>query len=501
MKKSCQVVLAHAPFLCLFLCMFAIDRFIYMYGDDYRYATYFSLFSQFKGSTFSFAQVIENQIYDYTHVNGRFIINISTIFILINGIEVWRWINPFLLTFLAYAIFYAVFVRFPKKGDEIAGWTLVSLFFLVHIYIARQTLFYAVGSFNYVYPMLGLFLLTIFFRRIDIGKPIQHKLVIALFLCLAFLLGWSQEQAALLTLGFILFWIGKEYVIHKKIQTLPIVFFFTSLVGFLGLYLSPGARARATSEAIATYNQLSTVGKLKRTFPAMIDYFIHQQAIFTILVIVLLSVICYQRSKKWYWLLGGPIVILPLLFSIPIFGQANPFDKWFLHKDYLSFYGMILICMILIMSIYIVIRMRNYLYLMFPLGFILINIATTFTPSMTGGRVAFPGIPLAMASIVLLLQAIQSVGIKKQVMILLVFCAVLNYHYLYFEYQRNANIHEQRINIVEQHSKSKIKQEELVLPKLRNRSAAGYELNDQEYVMRGFKNYYRIYKDVTILLK
>jgi hypothetical protein len=86
-------------------------------------------------------------------------------------------------------------------------------------------------------------------------------------------------------------------------------------------------------------------------------------------------------------------------------------------------------------------------------------------------------------------------------MILLVFCAVLNYHYLYFEYQRNANIHEQRINIVEQHSKSKIKQEELVLPKLRNRSAAGYELNDQEYVMRGFKNYYRIYKDVTILLK
>lgn len=499
MKKSYQWVIPHLPFLCLLLFMFAIDRFIYMYGDDYRYSTYYSLFSRFKDSTFSFSQVIENQIFDYMHVNGRFFINISTIFVLINGIELWRWVNPILLTFCAYAIFYAVFVRFPKKGDEMAGWTLISLFFLVHIYIARQTLFYAVGSFNYVYPMLGLFLLFILFRRIDVGKPIKNKVVIALFLCLAFLLGWSQEQVALLTLGLILFWISKEYLITRKIKGLPILFFVASLVGFLGLFLSPGARTRAASEAIAAYNQLSIIGKLKRTFPAMIDYFIHQQSIFTILVIILLTILCYQTSKKWYWLLGGPIVLLPFLFSIPLFGQANPFDKWFLHKDYLSFYGMILITMIITMSIYLSIHFRNYLYLIFTLGFILINIATTFTPSLTGGRVAFPGIPLAMASIVLLFQSLRSAGLKKQLMIILVFCASLNYYYLYSEYHYNANIQEDRIKIVNQYGN--IKQGKLVLPKLRNRSAAAYELNDQEYVMRGFKNYYRINENVTILLK
>lgn len=499
MKKNYQWMFPHIPFFCLLLFMFAIDRYIYMYGDDYRYSTYFSLFSKFKGSTFSFSQVIENQIYDYTHVNGRFFINIATIFTLINGIEFWRWINPFLLTLFAYFIFYAVFVRIPKKGDEIAGWTLVSLFFLVHIYIARQTLFYAVGSFNYVYPMLGLFLLFIFFRRIDVGKPIKQKLVSALFLCLAFLLGWSQEQVALLTLGLILFWIGKEYVMTKKIKGLPILFFVVSLVGFLGLFLSPGASSRATSEAIAVYNQLSIVGKLKQTFPAMIDYFIHQQSIYTILVIILLTVICYQTSKKWYWLLGGPIVLLPFVFSIPLFGQVNPFDEWFLHKDYLSFYGMLLIAMIITMSIYLAIRLRNYIYLIFPLGFILINIATTFTPSMTGGRIAFPGIPLAMAGIVLLFQSIRSEGLKKQLMIILVFCAGLNYYYLYSEYHYNAHIQEERINIV--HKYGKMKQGELVLPKLRNRSAAAYELNDQEYVTRGFKNYYRIDENITIHLK
>jgi hypothetical protein len=471
-----------------------------MYGDDYRYSTYYSLFSRFKDSTFSFSQVIENQLYDYTHVNGRFFINVATIFVLVNGIEFWRWVNPILLTVLSYAIFYAVFVRFPKKGDEIAGWTLVSLFFLVHIYIARQTLYYAVGSFNYVYPMLGLFLLFLFFRRMDIGEPIKNKTVIALFLCLAFLLGWSQEQVSLLTLGLILFWMGKEYVTTKKVRRLPIFFFVASFVGFLGLFLSPGARSRAASEALASYNQLSIVGKLKNTFPAMVEYYIYQQSVFTILVIVLLSAICYQSSKKWYWLLSGPIVLLPFLFSIPIFGQADPFDEWFFYKEFLSFYGMLLICITIVMSIYAAIHFRNYLYLIFPLGFILINIATTFTPSLTGGRVAFPGIPLAMASIVLLFQSIRHTGVKKQLAITLIFCAALNYYYLYSEYQHNAAIQEERIKIVSQ-SRKIMKKGVLVLPELQNRSAAAYELNDQEYVMRGFKNYYRLHENVTILLK
>ncbi|MCH5585507.1 DUF6056 family protein [Shimazuella sp. AN120528] len=499
MKNNYQRILPHVPFLFLFLCMFMISRFIYMYGDDYRYATYFSLFPHFKGSTFSFTQVIENQLYDYTHVNGRFFINIFTIYLLVHGIEFWRWVNPFLLTILAYAIFYAVFVRFPKKGDEMVAWTLVSLFFLVHIYIARQTLFYAVGSFNYVYPMLGLMLLAIFFRRIDIHKPIKHKAVIILFFCLAFLLGWSQEQVSLLTLGLIVCWICKEYIVYRKIKLLYVAFFFTSLIGFLGLYLSPGVKARGASKALASYNQSSTIVKLKQTFPAMIDFFIHQQAIFTILVIASLAIIGYQISKKWYWLLGTPIVSLPLLLSVPFFGQANPFDQWFLHKAYLSFYGIVLICMLVAMSIYVTVQMRDYIYLIFPLGFILINIATVFTPSLTGGRVAFPAIPLAMGSIILLFQAIHSSGIKKQLMIFLIFFAALNYQYLYNEYRLNANIQEKRIHIIKQHQN--MKAGELVLPKLKNRSAAGYELNDQEYVMRGFKNYYRINENVTILLK
>lgn len=86
MNNSYRQILSHLPFLILFIGMFFIDQFVYMYGDDYRYATYFSLFPHFKGSAFSFSQVIENQLYDYTHVNGRFFINISTIFMLVNGI-------------------------------------------------------------------------------------------------------------------------------------------------------------------------------------------------------------------------------------------------------------------------------------------------------------------------------------------------------------------------------------------------------------------------------
>jgi hypothetical protein len=499
MEKIKKGFLPHLPFLFLFFSMLFIDQYIYMYGDDYRYATYFSLFPHFKGDEFTISQAIQNQIYDYTHVNGRFFVNIFSIFMLVSGIEVWRWLNPFVIVFLAYLIFYAVFVRLPKKRDHIAGTLLVSLFFLIHLYIARQTIFYAIGSFNYVYPMVGLFLLVAYFRRIDIGKPIQNKWATSSFLLLAFLVGWSQEQIALLTIGFLVFWIGKEIRKQKKVNLLPLAFFITTIIGFLCLYLSPGANARAASKALIDYNNLSLIGKLKITFPAMVDFFIHQQAIFTVLVIVFLVIVCYSIKQKSFFLLGTPIVLLPYIFSIALFGQAKIFEKWFENKLYLCLYGALLLGLIAAMAFYLAIKLKNYLYLVFPLGFILINIATTFTPSMTGGRVAFPAIPLAMVSILLLFHSIRNIGIQRQIAIIIAFCAIFNFYYLEKEYSANAKIQEQRLEIVKQHGK--MSKGTLVLPRLKNRSAAGYELDDQEYVMRGFKDYYGINENVIILLK
>jgi hypothetical protein len=487
------------PFLLLFLGMFLLDQKIYMYGDDFRYATYYSLFPHFYGNDFSISQIIQNQIYDYNHVNGRFFTNIFSILMLVNGINVWRILNPFILTLFCYLIFYSVLVRLPKKGDEKAGFVLVSLFFLVHLYISRQTLFYAVGSFNYVYPMVGLFLLIIFFRRMDDGKPYQSKIIIFLFWILAFFLGWSQEQVAVLTIGFIVFWIGKEWICKKNFQRLTVSFLLFGFVGFLGLFLSPGVSARASSHAIAFYNQLSLIGKLKMTFPAMVRFFIHQQAIFTILLVVLLSALCYQISSKWYWLISGPIVLLPFVFDTPLFGQANILHSLLMNRVYLSLYGMILICIILVMSGYLAIQMKNYLFLMFPFGFLFINIATIFTPSLTGGRVAFPAIPLAMASIILLFDAIKKQGMKVQLVLFLLSSALFNYYYLYTQYHMNAVIHKKRQTIMGEHAK--IKRDTLILPRLINRGAAGYELDDQEYVIRGFKDYYHINQKVIIRLK
>jgi hypothetical protein len=133
------------------------------------------------------------------------------------------------------------------------------------------------------------------------------------------------------------------------------------------------------------------------------------------------------------------------------------------------------------------------------MGFILINIATAFTPSMTGGRIAFPGIPLAMVSIVLLFQQIKNAGIQKQILILFALFAVFNFYYIEKVYSENAAIQEQRLNIVKKNVK--ITKGTLVLPRLKDRNAAGYELDDQEYVTRGFKDYYGINENVTIQLK
>jgi hypothetical protein len=124
----------------------------------------------------------------------------------------------------------------------------------------------------------------------------------------------------------------KEWIAKTNGKENTYLFDCYNRVSSLGLFLAPGPKIRAMSTALTSYNELSLFGKLKFTFPAIIDFFIYQQAIFTILITILLSILCYQKSTKWYWLICGPIVLLPFIFQVPMFGQKNLVGNFLEHK-------------------------------------------------------------------------------------------------------------------------------------------------------------------------
>ncbi|WP_286118976.1 DUF6056 family protein [Thermoactinomyces sp. DSM 45891] len=170
-----QRYIGHLPFFFLFLGIWCINQFTFLYGDDLRYATYLGLEPHIYEHPVTLYQIIQTQLHDYLHMNGRFIVNVFTILTILDGIDLWRWMNPILVTILAYAIFYLVFVRFPQRKDLMLTTLTTSLFFFIHIVIFKQTLAYATGAFNYVYPMIFLLATLIYFRKQDLGEPVTKN--------------------------------------------------------------------------------------------------------------------------------------------------------------------------------------------------------------------------------------------------------------------------------------------------------------------------------------
>jgi hypothetical protein len=489
----------HFPFILLFVLMMIVNHFVYMYGDDYRYASYFGLFSEFKGQVVTFKNIIETQIYDYDHANGRFVINVLLVLLLVKGIEIWRIMNPICVMLLAYAIFYVIYVRLPKKGDLLQTSFISSLILLIHLFIARQTLHYATGAFNYVYPMIFLLVLISFFRRFDVDKPIRHKMILLFFVLIGFLTGWSQEQVSILAISFVVLWMAKNIVVKKAIAKIHMAIFVATLLGFLCLFLAPGPAERAMSPELDFYNSLSMIGKIKHSFPDVMRFFVTQQTIYTVFITIFSAILCYQKSNKPFLFIIMSMMLLPFVFSANLFGTKQIFSLFTGNAFIISLYGLLIMSAIFIMNIYLTIKEKNYLFLALALGFLLANLVMVFTPSTAGGRTAFPAIPLAICFIIFLFSKLHGTEIwKTQFVFFLACCAVLHYSYIFQQYYTNAHIHEERMKIVAENSG--LKTGMLKLPPLKNRLFAAYELNDYNWIEIAYKDYYKISDSVEIII-
>ncbi|WP_255404553.1 DUF6056 family protein [Thermoactinomyces sp. DSM 45892] len=494
-----QRYLGHLPFLILFLGIWGINQFTFLYGDDLRYATYLGLEPHIYDHPVTLYQIIQTQLHDYLHMNGRFIVNVFTILTVLDGIEFWRWMNPILVTVLAYALFYLVFVRFPQRKDLVLTTLTTSLFFFIHIVIFKQTLAYATGAFNYVYPMIFLFATLIYFRKQDLREPITTKWKYGLVLLCSFLAGWSQEQISAIGLLLLLVWFAKRIWLKNKVQIADWLLLISYVAGALFLFLAPGPRLRAQMPGLEAYNQLSFFSKIKKTLPEVLHFFIYQQSIFMLFVVVLSAILCYQISKKAHFLLFICVPLIPFILSIPFFSTGQIASFLTGSRLMTVVIGLFTALTIIGLNAFISWKEKNDFYLVLALGFISINLIMIFTPSTFGGRVAFPAIPFAICLIILLWSNIPFRAFHVPVVWILTICALINIIFVFREYQFNAKIHLERKQIMLQTKGQK--NTVITLPLLRNKQYAGYEIHDYSWALQAYRDYYRMDPSVKILFQ
>jgi len=219
----------------LFAGLVVVHRCVYVYGDDFAYAYW---------GRVPLGDFIQRQIVHYQRANGRVIAHLLVFFFLKSDftIELWRILNPLLLTGIAY--FGHRLATKDNRHEFQSAVLWASAICLLHIDMTRQSVYWLTGSFNYVYPVFMLLLFWFVLRRATMtGKG--WKLAAALSLVTAA----SVEQAGMMCLGLCLIVIIESRIICKQaIRPAMWVTAALALAGVATVVCAPGVLFRAGME-------------------------------------------------------------------------------------------------------------------------------------------------------------------------------------------------------------------------------------------------------------
>lgn len=287
-------IFAAVCFAVLFTVVFMIEKNVHYYGDDYYYLT-------FSGSNFWLCHLEH-----YTNDNGRFIVHLLDTVFLSKSLVFWRAANALMLTVTAY-------IAYRLCGEIKAAFIPCALLLYMPIGIARESVYWVTGSFNYVYPAM---MLMLYWYAL-------HKNGSAALICIAaFFATASAEQAAVaanaLTLCYILF---NAFIIKAPFKKYTAAMAVT-VIGAASVFLAPGNFNRMALEG---------VGSTSSTIFSGTDYILHSAftadytILFYITAVLMSSVYLWRNGLKIPAALGGTAAFFAAVCNkIWYFSQMSP---------------------------------------------------------------------------------------------------------------------------------------------------------------------------------
>ncbi|AIQ14745.1 DUF6056 family protein [Paenibacillus durus] len=266
MEKIIKIVNRYRILYLIFFGMiFLIHQFIFMYHDDFGYATltYGTKSLNSAATDYPFFKIFSYLHWHYYNWGGRVVGLFFSITLFKFGLFWYRLAQSLVI----FIILMLVSKNFNVSKENLIYKFLLSggLFFLIPIIITKESIYWASASVGYLWPFL-FFLCGIYFVSKLKSKNI---LVVGLLFICGLLSGWSQEQVGAAFICYLVLMIifGENSV--NSLRFNRIIFLLGSTVGYTLLMIAPGNTVRLHDSSSATLYGKSMLEKVTMNLPIL----------------------------------------------------------------------------------------------------------------------------------------------------------------------------------------------------------------------------------------
>lgn len=277
-------------YIIIFLTIFLMTEMTPFQADEYNYSNFIWTNNRIK----NLSDIIKSQVLMYKLWSGRVLIHTLIQVLLFIGKNMFNILNS--LVFLSLVI---LIKEIAKIKSNIFNITLIFVLLWLFIPIFPETTLWLSGSLNYMWP--GTLMIYLIYR---LDKLEYNKLT----LIISFIVGASQENTSILINGFILYYLLKEIVLHKKIDINLLKSFFATFSGMIFLFIAPGNFKRSG-------------GNLSFNLKHWVDVTFNNNFLFlviSVLLIINILIIVKKLKDKSEFIRGIEYFMLAILSLLPM---------------------------------------------------------------------------------------------------------------------------------------------------------------------------------------
>lgn len=251
-KKNLPVVGIYFIFIVL---LFIQYRNVYMYYDDFAYATLSYVYEVpgIKGTNFTFFQLMEFLYNHYNLWGGRVLGYLIYILLLKMGlyaIRIANVISLFLIFLFEYKIVKTTIDETNKTCWKLALFTCCLFgFFSVDTY--RIGVYWYASSSTYIFG--NIYLIVGSYKYWNYLKTAKKNIAEVIFIAsMFFFAGWSMEQVGFGAIVVVVALTITNYIENRKIKKSSIIICLSALIGYIMLLIAPGNYKRLDTNNSAT---------------------------------------------------------------------------------------------------------------------------------------------------------------------------------------------------------------------------------------------------------
>ncbi len=308
-------------------------QFVYMYFDDFGYASLSYGYSGWDGGmNFSVIDVLKFLLWQYFNWGGRVIPFFFEIVSLKIGLGFIRIVQTVIICTINFILF-----QMLKGKDQFNNLMVVVLLFSFYAGMGLETLrngvYWFTASVLYLWPLLFFFLAVYLYEKVEKLSALSVCVTILFFFA-----AFSYEQIAVMVVVYVLVKTVYETLRNRKIERYRVIILGGAICGAMLELLAPGNFARSKNES---YTEFYNTPFLKRTCTNLcrvLDINIGKDnyllALSIGIAVAIIAVFLWQKRKISFRLFiqdGILIGILTILYAVSFLGIIN--------NDIIRFFG------------------------------------------------------------------------------------------------------------------------------------------------------------------